>query len=346
MDADGIPLAFDIFPGNQNEQTTLKPLEKKIIKDFNCSEFIFCSDAGLGSANNREFNSIGNRAYVVTHSLKKMKQEDRDIALNPTQFREVGSADFIDIRTLDETDEEVFNSIYYKEVPVVTGSLDETLIVTYSPKYKAYQQRIRSRQIEHAERIISSPCKKRKGKNQNDPMRFVKKTAVTDDGEIAEKKVYELDEEQIAKEELYDGFYAVMTNLEGNIEEIIKINKQRWEIEENFRIMKTEFEARPVYVRRDDRIKAHFMTCYISLLLYRLLEKKIGNRYTAEQIIETLRSMKMTLLNTANGYLPSYTRTEITDSLHRTFGFRTDYEFIKKSTMRSIIKQTKEINLP
>lgn len=345
MDADGIPLAFDIFPGNQNEQTTLKPLEKKIIQDFNCSEFIFCSDAGLGSANNRAFNSIGNRAYMVTHSLKKMKQEDRDIALNPTQFRKVGSTDFIDIRTLDETDEEVFNSIYCKEVPVVTGDLDETLIVTYSPKYKAYQQRIRSRQIERAEMIINSPCKKRKGKNQNDPMRFVKNTAVTNDGEIAEKNVYEIDEVQITKEELYDGFYAVMTNLEGNIEEIIKINKQHWEIEENFRIMKTEFEARPVYVRRDDRIKAHFMTCYISLLLYRLLEKKIGNSYTTEQIIETLRSMEMTLLNTANGYVPSYTRTEITDSLHQTFGFRTDYEFIKKSTMRSIIKQTKEINL-
>lgn len=344
MDADGIPLAFDIFSGNQNEQTTLKPLEKKIIQDFNCSEFILCSDAGLGSASNREFNSIGSRAYVVTHSLKKMKQEDRDIAMNPRQFRKVGSTDFIDISTLDETDEEVFNSIYYKEVPVVTGNLDETLIVTYSPKYKAYQRKIRARQIERAERIINSPCKKRKGKNQNDPMRFVKKTAVTDDGEIAEKKVYELDEEQAAKEELYDGFYAVMTNLEGSIEEIIKINRQRWEIEENFRIMKTEFEARPVYVRRDARIKAHFMTCYISLLLYRLLEKKIGSSYTAEQLIESLRSMKMALLNTANGYVPSYTRTEVTDSLHKAFKFRTDYEFIKKSTMRSIIKQTKEIN--
>ena len=150
MDADGIPLAFDVFPGNQNEQTTLKPLEMKIIKDFNCSEFIFCSDAGLGSANNRAFNSIGNRAYVITHSLKKMKQGYRDIALNPTQFRKAGSTDFINIRTLDETDDEVFNSIYYKEVPVVAGDLDETLIVTYSPKYKAYQQRIRSRQIERA----------------------------------------------------------------------------------------------------------------------------------------------------------------------------------------------------
>lgn len=344
MDADGIPLAFDIFPGNQNEQTTLKPLEKKIISDFNCSEFIFCSDAGLGSANNRKFNNVGNRAYIITHSLKKMKKDDRDIAMNPTQFRKIGSTDFIDIRDLDETDEEVFNSIYYKEVPVVTGDMDEILIVTYSPKYKAYQKKIRARQIERAENIIDSPCKKRKGKNQNDPMRFVKKTSVTQDGEIAEKKVYELDKEAIAKEEAFDGFYAVITNLEGDVADIIKINKQRWEIEENFRIMKTEFEARPVYVRRDDRIKAHFMTCYISLLLYRLLEKKIGCNYTTEQIIETIRSMKLTLLNTANGYVPSYTRTEITDSLHKTFGFRTDYEFIKKSTMRSIIKQSKEIN--
>ena len=344
MDADGIPLAFDIFPGNQNEQTTLKPLEKKIIRDFGCSEFIFCSDAGLGSMGNREFNSMGNRAYVITHSLKKMKKENRDIAMNPTQFRKVGSKKFVDIRELDETDENVFNSIYYKEVPVVTGSMNETLIVTYSPKYKAYQQKIRSRQIERAKKIIDSPGRKRKGKNQNDPNRFVKKTSVTQDGEIAENNVYEIDEEQIAREALYDGFYAVITNLEGDVSEIIKINKQRWEIEENFRIMKTEFEARPVYVRRDDRIKAHFMTCYISLLIYRLLEKKIGEHYTTEQIIETLRSMKLTLLNTANGYVPSYTRTEITDSLHKFFGFRTDYEFIKKSTIRSIIKQTKEIN--
>lgn len=345
MDSDGIPLAFDIFPGNQNEQTTLKPLEKKILQDFDCSEFIFCADAGLGSAANRRFNSIGNRAYIITHSLKKMKKEDRDIAMNPTQFKKVGTTRFIDLRTLDETDEEVYNSIYYKEVPVVTGSMDETLIVTYSPKYKAYQKKIRDRQIERAKKILETPGKKRKGKNQNDPMRFVKKTAVTTDGEIASEQVYDLDEEQIQKEEIYDGFYAVITNLEGDVNEIIKINRQRWEIEENFRIMKTEFEARPVYVRREDRIKAHFMTCYISLLLYRLLEKKLGNNYTSSQILETLRGMQMTLLNTANGYIPSYTRTELTDMLHKTFGFRTDYEFITKSSMRSIIKETKQIGM-
>ena len=343
MDADGIPLAFDIFPGNQNEQTTLKPLEKKIIKDFNCSEFIFCSDAGLGSANNREFNSIGNRAYIVTHSLKKMKKEDRDIAMNPTQFRKTGTTSFVDLRTLDETDEEVFNSIYYKEVPVVTGDMDETLIVTYSPKYKAYQRKVRARQIERAEKLIASPGSKRKGKNQNDPMRFVKKTLVTTDGEIAENQVYGLDEELIRKEELYDGFYAVITNLEGDINEIIKINKQRWEIEENFRIMKTEFEARPVYVRRDDRIKAHFMTCYISLLLYRLLEKKLESEFTCSQILEILRNMNVTLLSKDGGYIPSYKRTKLTDALHNAFGFRTDFEFLSKAFMRTIIKQTKQI---
>ena len=343
MDADGIPLAFDVYPGNQNEQTTLKPLESKILQDFNCSEFIYCSDSGLGSAANRRFNSLGNRAYIITHSLKKMKKEDREIALNPAQFRKVGSTKFIDLRTLDETDEEVYNTVYYKEVPVVTGNMDETLIVTYSPKYKAYQRRIRDRQIEHAEKIINTPGCKRRGKNQNDPMRFVKKTSVTPDGEIANKQVYNIDEEQIQKEEMYDGFYAVITNLEGDVSEIIRINKQRWEIEENFRIMKTEFEARPVYVRREERIKAHFMTCYISLLLYRLLEKKLGDAYTVSQILGTLRSMQMTLLNTASGYIPSYTRTELTDSLHKTFGFRTDYEFITKASMRTIIKETKQI---
>lgn len=345
MDADGIPLAFDMFPGNKNEQTTLKPLESKIIQDFGCGEFIFCSDSGLGSVSNRRFNSFGKRSYIITHSLKKMKQEDREIALKPTQFRKIGSERFIDLTTLDETDEEVFNSIYYKELPVVTGEMDEILIVTYSPKYKAYQRKIRSRQVERARNIIASPGEKRKGKNQNDPMRFVKKTAYTPDGEIAERQCYDLDEEQIKKEEMYDGFYAVITNLEEDVAEIIKINKQRWEIEENFRLMKTEFEARPVYVRREDRIKAHFMTCFISLLLYRLLEKKLGTTYTSGQILDTIRGMQMTLLSNANGYIPSYTRTEITDALHDTFDFRTDYEFITKSSMRSIIKKTKQVKL-
>lgn len=342
MDADGIPLAFDMFPGNQNEQLTLKPLETKVIQDFNCSEFIFCSDAGLGSAKNRFLNSFGNRAYVITHSLKKMKKEDREIALKPTGFRVPGSYKMIDLRTLDETDPAVFNTVYYKELPLVTGDMDEILIITYSPKYKAYQQKIRSRQIERAVKMIQSPKNCRRGKNQNDPARFIQKISVTPDGEIADKSVYGLDEERINEEAMYDGFYAVVTNLEDNPEEIIKINKQRWEIEENFRIMKSDFEARPVYVQRNDRIKAHFLTCYISLLVYRLLEQKLGGKFTCNQILETLRDMQMTLLSKESGYIPSYKRTALTDKLHDIFGFRTDFEFISKSSMRSIISETKK----
>ena len=342
MDADGIPLAFDIFLGNQNEQLTLKPLEKKVIKDFNCSEFVFCSDAGLGGKSNRFLNSFGNRSYIITYSLKKMKKEERELALLPTQFKVPGSNKLIDLRTLDESDPKVYNTIYYKEYPLVTGDMDETVIITYSPKYKAYQSKIRNTQIDRAKKMIQSSDKTRKGKGSNDPARFIQRTAVTEDGEIAQKNIYELDKAKILEESMYDGFYAVITNLEGNIREIININKQRWEIEENFRITKSEFEARPVFVRREDRIKAHFLTCFISLLAYRLLEKKLGEEFTCSQILETLRNMNVTLLSKDSGYIPSYKRTKITDKLHSSFGFRTDYEFTRKSTMRTIIKETKQ----
>ena len=264
--------------------------------------------------------------------------------MDPTQFRRIGSQKFIDIRTLDETDEEIYNSVYYKEYPLVTGNMDETLIITYSPKYAAYQRRIREGQIERAQKLLSSAGKTRKSKNPNDPMRFIKTTTVTADGEVAEKAVYDLDLEQIEKEAMYDGFYAVVTNLEGDVSEIIRINQQRWQIEENFRIMKDGLGSRPAFVRREDRIKAHFMTCYLSLIVYRLLEKKIGKGFTCDQIIRTLRSMQMTLLNTAGGYIPSYTRTELTDVLHQVFGFRTDYEIITKTSMQTIIKNTKVVN--
>jgi len=341
MDADGIPLAFDVFPGNQNEQTTLKPLETKVIRDFACSGFIFCSDAGLGSKSNRGFNSFGNRSYVITQSLKKMRGEDRQTALDPKQFRRPGSGKFIDISTLDESDPDIYETIFYKEVPVVNGNMDETVIVTYSPKYKAYQKRIREQQISRAVKMLEQPGRKRRGKSQNDPARFIKSTAMTEDGEVAGRNIYDLDLDRISGEEKYDGFYAVITNLEGDAGEILKINRQRWEIEENFRIMKTDFEARPVYVRREDRIRAHFLTCYISLLVYRLLEKKLGSRYTCSELLDTLRSMQVTLLSEESGYVPSYKRTDLTDDLHRAFGFHTDYEFIPKSAMRGIIKCTK-----
>ncbi len=341
MDADGFPLAFDLFPGNQNEQLTLRPLEKKIIQDFGCSEFVYCSDSGLASRSNKFFNATGGRSYVITQSLKKLNKEDRDTAMKPTLFRKLGSEKFIDLTTLDENDPVVFNSVYYKEVPVLLGKQAETLIVTYSPKYKDYQAKIRQGQIERATKMIDEGGKiKSNRRNPNDPQRFIKTTAVTENGETAAKKINELDHEAIEKEKAYDGFYAVTTNLEGDVAEIIGINQRRWQIEECFRIMKTEFKARPVYVQREDRIKAHFLICFLALLVYRILEYKLGNKYTVETILDTLNDMEMNKLE-GYGYIPVYTRTDLTDELHKLFGFQTDNEIIKIAKMKNIIHQTK-----
>ena len=342
MDADGFPLAFDIYPGNQNEQTTLKPLEQKVIRDFECSKFIFCSDSGLGSKSNRQFNDLGDRSYVITQSLKKMKTEDRDIALNPAQYRKLGCDKFIDLSELDLNDPEVFNTVYYKEIPVANGSLEETVIVTFSPKYRDYQRKIREGQIERARKMISSDGKiKKNRKNPNDPSRFIETVHVTSDAEVAENIIATLNTEAIAEEEKYDGFYAVITDIEDDPAQIIAINKRRWQIEECFRIMKTEFRSRPVYVSTEKAIKAHFLTCFIALLVYRILENQLNNKYTVTEIVNTLSEMKLTDIGEM-GYIPSYTRTELTDALHENAGFRTDTQIVKKSKLRSIIKSTKD----
>ena len=342
MDADGFPLAFDIYPGNQNEQTTLKPLEQKVIRDFECSKFIFCSDSGLGSKSNRQFNDLGDRSYVITQSLKKMKTEDREIALNPAQYRKLGCDKFINLSELDLNDPEVFNTVYYKEIPVTNGSLEETVIVTFSPKYRDYQRKIREGQIERARKMITSDGKiKKNRKNPNDPSRFIGTVHVTSDAEVAENIVATLNTEAIAEEEKYDGFYAVITDIEDDPAQIIAINKRRWQIEECFRIMKTEFRSRPVYVSTEKAIKAHFLTCFIALLVYRILENQLNNKYTVTEIVNTLSEMTLTDIGEM-GYIPSYTRTELTDALHENAGFRTDTQIVKKSKLRSIIKSTKD----
>ncbi len=341
MDKDGFPLAFGLHPGNMNEQLTLKPLEKKVIRDFNCSEFIYCSDSGLGSANNKLFNDMGNRSYVITQSLKKLKAEIRATALDPAQYRRIGSNEFIDLRDLDENDPSVFNSIFYKEIPVENKSISETMIVTYSPKYRKYQRTIRDNQVERAEHMIDNKGSVKTSRhNPNDPARFLKKTAVTENGEAAQHTFCTIDKEKIAQEEMYDGFYAVVTDIDGDAGQIIEINKRRWQIEECFRIMKTDFNARPVYLSRQDRIEAHFLICFLSLLVYRLLEAKLDKKYTAEQIIDTLRGMN-TVAVEGYGYIPAYKRTDLTDKLHELFGFHTDRQIITKKTMRSIIKKSK-----
>lgn len=342
MDADGFPLSFDLHDGNLNEQKTLKKHEQRIISDFDCSKFVYCSDSGLGSKKNRILNATGGRAYVITQSLKKLKKEVRDTCLSTTQFRKIGSNRFIDINDLDEDDPEVFDSVYYKEVPYDSKTLSETLIVTYSPKYKNYQRSIREGQIERARKMMTESGKPKKNrKNPNDPARFLKKQAFTQNGELAEEELWQINEEAIETEAQYDGFYAVVTNLEADVKEIIAINRRRWQIEACFRIMKTEFSARPIYLRDDERIKAHFLICFTALLFFRILENKLNYKYTAEQLIRTMKEMNLTLLD-GYGYIPSYTRTDCTDDLHNEFGFRTDYEIMKKQKIRNIIHQTKD----
>ena len=343
MDADGFPLSFDLFPGNQNEQLTLKDHEHKVINDFECSQFVYCSDSGLGSKKNRLLNTTGGRSYVITQSLKKLKKDVRETALSTSQYRKIGSNKFIDLNDLDEEDPEVFNSIYYKEVPYDSNELSETLIVTYSPKYRKYQASIRQNQIQRAQKMITDSGKPKKNrKNPNDPARFLKKQSFTDNGELAEDEIWQIDQEVIEKEAMYDGFYAVVTNLDDDdVQDIIAINKRRWQIEECFRILKSDFDARPVYLRDDDRIKAHFLICFMALLFFRILENKLEYKYTADQIVGTMKKMNLTLLE-GYGYIPSYTRTDITDDLHKLFGFRTDYQITKKQKMRNIIHQTKD----
>lgn len=334
LDGDGFPLCFSMFPGNQNEQPTLKPLEKKILRDFNLSEFIVCTDAGLASTENRKFNAISGRAFIVTQSMKMLKSFLREWALDSDGWHLNGSNQVYNINKIDEHVHR--NSIFYKERWINENGLEQRLIVSYSIKERDYQKAIRERQVARAEKIVSDGFRAA-NRNQNSPKRFVAETDVTPGGEVADKKILSLDEEKIEKESMYDGFYAVCTTLEKDINEIIHINKMRWQIEAAFRTMKSEFKARPVYLRNDDRINAHFLTCFLSLLILKIIEKKVGNKYSEEQVLHTLRDMSVYRLRDI-GYLSSYTRTEITDALHDAFGFRTDSEFISGKTMKKILR--------
>lgn len=344
MDGDGIPLAFNISAGNTNEQGTLTPTEEKILKDFKLSKFIVCTDAGLASIDNRKFNNKDERAFITTQSIKKLKKHLKDWALEKTGWKLSGDSKEYDISKIEETEEskeKYKNKIFYKERWINENDLEQKFIVTFSLKYKYYQKEIRNNQIERAQKAINNNPTKLEKCNQNDYKRFITKTTLTQEGEVADKKVFTLNTQQIEKEEQYDGFYGVCTNLDDDAEEIIKVNKRRWEIEESFRIIKSEFKARPVYLSRDDRIIAHFTTCFLSLVLHRYLEKELKEKYTASEIIETLRNMNLTKA-TLEGYIPSYTRTDLTDLLHETFDFRTDYEIIENKNIKKILRKIKK----
>jgi len=338
MDGDGIPLAFCVNSGNTNEQLTMKPLEQKILKDFNLSKFIVCTDAGLASNSNRIFNDQENRAFITTQSIKKLKKYLMDWALSETGWRCGKDNTLYDLSALNE--EEDYEKIFFKERWVKENGLEQKMIVTFSLKYKEYQRHIRQSQIERALKAMEFHPDKIQKSNQNDYKRFVKRNSFTAQGQAADQDIYCLDDELIAQEEKFDGFYAIGTNLEDDALSIIKVSNRRWEIEDCFRVMKTEFKARPVYLQRDERIAAHFTTCFLALLIFRFLEKKLDERFTACEIIHGLREMNA-LEILGDGFVPVYTRNEFTDTLHAVFGFRTDYQINTNRHMRKVIAMTK-----
>lgn len=336
MDGDGIPLAFSLFPGNINEQKSLKPLEQKVIQEFGCQKFIYCSDAGLGSESIRTYNHMGERAFIVTQSIKKLPSEDKVWALSKSGFRRVSDNTLVDITTLSDDD----TNLYYKDEPYTPKNLHQRLIITYSPKYARYQKTIRDAQVERAEKMIQSGNTQRQRKNPNDPARFIGTVAATKDGKTAKIQSF-LDKDKISLEEQYDGFYAVCTDLlDDDVSAILKVSEGRWQIEECFRILKTDFCARPVYLQNANRIKAHFLICFLALLSYRILEKKLDYKYTCEKLLDTLKAINFAKIQ-EQGFIPLYKRLKITDDLHDICGFRTDYQFITKSQMKTIQKKSK-----
>lgn len=338
IDSDGIPLSFSVFDGNFSEQPSMTPLEKKILQDFDTSDFVVCTDSGLSSMANRRFNSIQGRGFVTAQSIKKLKGFLQDFCLGDDGWYLPGSDRRYKLSELDE--EKDCDRVFYKDRWINENDLEQHLIVTYSIKYRNYQRAVRGRQIVRAEKLAENPSSLSR-KKENDPKRFVMQEHCTTDGEAAEKTITSLDQNRIDNEMKYDGFYAVCTNLEDDVSDIIRINQKRWEIEECFRIMKTEFKARPVYLSRRDRITAHFTTCFTALVIYRMLEKKLENRFTCEEIIGTLRDMNM-MIAPGEGYIPTYTRTDLTDALHGAFGFRTDYQITSQKSMRKILNQTRK----
>ncbi len=344
MDGDGIPLACEMTPGNKNEQTTLKPLEEKIIEDFELADIVVCTDAGLSSKTNRKFNNKNNRKFITTQSIKKLKDFLSEWALDLSSgWKLPGNSKTYNIeklRTDDALKEKYKNVTFYKERWIKEDDIEQRLIVTFSVKYQEYQKNIRNNQIERARKLIETTPKKIGKVKQNDPKRFIDTILTTETGEVASETHYSINEQIIEMEAKYDGLYAVCTNLEDNPEDIIKVNHRRWEIEESFRIMKNEFNARPVFHSTEEAIKAHFLICFLALVVYRYLEKELEEKYTVGEIIDTLKKYNLREIK-GFGYIPNYQPSEIINNLHNKFEFETNKEINDYKKIKKILKQTK-----
>ena len=357
MDADGYPFVMNINPGNTSETKTMIPSEEEFLKEYNMKgkNIVVCTDAAMCTDDIKKFNVKDGRGFIITQSIKKLKNELQDFALDKTGWRILGNIrDIYDLSNVDNNFKKIhYNTIFYKEIECETKSVNQTLIVTFSFKYQEYQHKLKTHQLERAKKLVEETNKKNRNsknkkdieqikitKNQNDPKRFIKQIKTTDSGEVASNIEYLIDEEIYKEEEKYNGLYGITTNLIDDTETIIKVMKGRWEIEESFRIMKDEFDSGTVHLSREDRIKGHFVTCYLALFIYRYLEHQLNDKYTVHEIISTLQEMKMLELK-GKGYIPEYTRTDLTDDLHCFLGINTDYEIIDYKKIKKIFDSQK-----
>ena len=363
MDSRGIPISMCIHPGNANEQLTAVPLEKEVIKMTGNKKFIYCADAGLGSYNIRKFNDMGGRAYIVTQSVKKLGQEIKDIVFNDSNYRLLSNDDAItlkEMRTFNKKDANnlsLYNDFAYKVIPANTamdtglyeekvykngrtkkvkakGTLHQYIIVTFSRKMMEYQRTIRERQLERAKKLLRLKDPEKIKKGPNDIRRFLKNTS-------SDTANYVLDMDKIHEEEKYDGFYAVATNLDDSAKDILAVAQNRYKIEDCFRIMKTNFDARPVFLRKPERIRAHFLICYTALLIYRLMECKLDDNLThvtTSNLIKTLRNMNV--VNMDDMYYKSiYSGSQALDALEKCFELQLNRKYYKPSDLNKIVKK-------
>lgn len=363
MDSRGIPISMCIHPGNTNEQLTAVPLEKEVIKMTGNKKFIYCADAGLGSYNIRKFNDMGGRAYIVTQSIKKLGQEIKDIVFNDSNYRLLSNNDAItlkEMRTFNKKDANnlsLYNDFAYKVIPANTamdtglyeekvykngrtkkvkakGTLHQYIIVTFSRKMMEYQRTIRERQLERAKKLLRLKDPEKIKKGPNDIRRFLKNTS-------SDTANYVLDMDKIHEEEKYDGFYAVATNLDDSAKDILAVAQNRYKIEDCFRIMKTNFDARPVFLRKPERIRAHFLIFYTALLIYRLMECKLDDNLThvtTSNLIKTLRNMNV--VNMDDMYYKSiYSGSQALDALERCFELQLNRKYYRPSDLNKIVKK-------
>lgn len=357
MDGDGYPFAMNINPGNTSETQTMIPTEIDFLNNFDMKgkNIVVCTDAAMCTDDIKKFNVKEGRGFIITQSIKKLKTELKEFALDKNGWRILGNLK--DIYNLDDIEKDkdlkkkYYDTIFYKEIECETKSVKQSLIVTFSFKYKDYKHKLKARQFERAQKLVDNINKNNKNakkkkdieqikisKNPNDPKRFIKETRTTDSGEVASNIEYSVDESILKEEEKYNGLYGITTNLINDTKTIIKVMNGRWEIEESFRILKDELDSGTVYLSREDRIKGHFITCFLSLFIYRYLEHKLDDKYTVHEIITKLQEMKM-LEHKGKGFEPTETRTDLTDDLNRFLGIDLDTEIVTYKKIKEILKQ-------